>query len=300
MGAFKLTPYLMDHSASEAFAFLIEVEGKKIIYTGDYREHGHKANAFKLFLDTEMGEIDLLLTEGTQAPVLSGDSEKKVMGDISELIKTKTGTVYVMCSGQNVDLLSSLGGIAAQNGKFLAIDGYVALVLETLKDLALKQGLKLKIPGLDSDYLKILDTSTMKNLAKYYPEASEKIAKKMVSWDWVNENLDKMIIPLRTYSQYWVDKNIKSFKEGIFIYSMWEGYTEEVEFYKTIAYFKRKGLEKHSVHVSGHAYFSTICKLVENKKPKHIIPIHTEHPEIFAKEFGNRVHILKNGGEFIV
>jgi len=37
---------------------------------------------------------------------------------------------------------------------------------------------------------------------------------------------------------------------------------------------------------------------VENKKPRHIIPIHTEHPEIFQAAFGDRVHPMQNGGEF--
>lgn len=300
IGSFKLTPYLMDHSASESFAFLIEAEGKKVIYTGDYREHGNKANAFKRFLAKDMGTVDLLITEGTQAAVETGETEKKIMGDIAELLKTKQGAAYVLCSGQNVDLLSSLGGIAAQQGRFLVIDGYVALILETLKALALKQGIALKIPGLDSDYLKIIDTPTMKNLRKYYPAAAARLAKKVVSWAWVNENLNKLIIPVRTYSQTWLEKNVKSFKDGIFIYSMWEGYTEELEFKKVIEYFQKKGMEKHSIHVSGHAYFSTIRKLVANKKPRHIIPVHTEHPEIFKAAFGDRVHIMRDGGAFLL
>ncbi len=298
VGAFKLTPYLMDHSASESFAFLIEAEGKKVIYTGDYREHGHRTHAFTRFLDTQMGKIDLLLTEGTQAQVETGDNEKKVMMDIEGLIKPGSGALYVMCSGQNVDLLASLGGIAARKGRFLAIDGYVALILETLKTLALKQGVKLQLPGIDSAYLRVLDTPTMKNLRKYYPEAAKKISGKLVSWDWVNRNLNDLVIPVRTYAQHWVRANVKSFNNALLVYSMWEGYKEDLEYKKTLEYFKARGMGAHSAHVSGHAYFSTIRKLVENKKPAHIIPIHTEHPELFRAAFGGRVHVLQNGGEF--
>ena len=50
VGRFVITPYLMDHTAAESFAFLIESDGKRVIYTGDYREHGNKAAAFKQFL----------------------------------------------------------------------------------------------------------------------------------------------------------------------------------------------------------------------------------------------------------
>lgn len=300
IGAFTLTPYLMDHSASESFAFLIEAEGKKLIYTGDYRDHGHRANAFGKFLAARMGPIDLILTEGTQARVETGDNEKKVMMDIERLIKPESGALYVMCSGQNVDLLSSLGGIAARTGRFLAIDGYVALVLETLKALALKQGVKLQIPGLASPYLRVLDTPTMKNLRKYYPAEAEKISGKLVSWEWVNANIGSLVIPVRTYAQQWVKANVRSFRNALLVYSMWEGYKEDIEYQRTLDYFKARGMEAHSMHVSGHAYFSTIRKLIENKKPRHIIPIHTEHPEIFIEAFGQRVHVLRNGGEFIL
>ena len=295
VGDFSITPYLMDHSASEAFAFLIEGEGKKVIYTGDYREHGHKANAFKKFLNTDMGKIDVLITEGTMAGVEDGKTEKMVMREISNLINSKTGTVYVMCSGQNVDLLSSLGGIADQKSRYLATDGYIALVLERLK-----AGAKLQIPGIEKDYFKVIDNYTMKSVRKHkeYAETTSKIEKKLVSWQWINANDRQLIIPVRTYSQSWIEKNIKNFDNAVFIYSMWEGYQDDIEFDKTIKFFTKRGIKMHKIHASGHAYMSTIRKLVKNKNPRCIIPIHTEHPEIFSKEFGESVCLMKNGETF--
>lgn len=35
----KITPYIVDHSAYGAFMFLIEADGKRVLYTGDYRNH---------------------------------------------------------------------------------------------------------------------------------------------------------------------------------------------------------------------------------------------------------------------
>jgi ribonuclease J len=37
---FKVYPYLMDHSSPEAFAFMIEVDGKRVFYSGDIRSTG--------------------------------------------------------------------------------------------------------------------------------------------------------------------------------------------------------------------------------------------------------------------
>ena len=39
IGPFKITPYLMDHSSPDAFAFLVEADGKRLFYTGDLRAH---------------------------------------------------------------------------------------------------------------------------------------------------------------------------------------------------------------------------------------------------------------------
>jgi mRNA degradation ribonuclease J1/J2 len=36
IGEFAITPYLMDHSAPDAAAFLIEADGQRIFYTGDF------------------------------------------------------------------------------------------------------------------------------------------------------------------------------------------------------------------------------------------------------------------------
>ena len=40
IGDFTITPYLVDHSAVDAYAFLIEAEGKRLFYSGDLRSHG--------------------------------------------------------------------------------------------------------------------------------------------------------------------------------------------------------------------------------------------------------------------
>src|SRR4030042_5052138 len=43
IGSFKITPFLIDHSAYDAYSLLIETDGKKFFYSGDFRIHGRKA-----------------------------------------------------------------------------------------------------------------------------------------------------------------------------------------------------------------------------------------------------------------
>lgn len=42
-----IKPILVDHSAYNSFMFLIEADNKRILYTGDYRNHGYKGKLFK-------------------------------------------------------------------------------------------------------------------------------------------------------------------------------------------------------------------------------------------------------------
>ena len=40
IGSFTITPYLMDHSAFDAYGFLVSAGEKSLFYTGDFRGHG--------------------------------------------------------------------------------------------------------------------------------------------------------------------------------------------------------------------------------------------------------------------
>ena len=42
LGPFTLTPYLVDHSAYDAYALLVEADGQRLFYSGDFRGHGRK------------------------------------------------------------------------------------------------------------------------------------------------------------------------------------------------------------------------------------------------------------------
>ena len=46
IGDFRITPYLVDHSATDAYAFLIEADGKRVLYSGDFRANGRKSILF--------------------------------------------------------------------------------------------------------------------------------------------------------------------------------------------------------------------------------------------------------------
>lgn len=51
IGDIFITPFSVDHSACDSYMFLIETDGKKILYTGDFRLHGFRGKAIPKILD---------------------------------------------------------------------------------------------------------------------------------------------------------------------------------------------------------------------------------------------------------
>ena len=45
VGGITVIPLLVDHSAFDAYMFIIEAEGKRILHTGDFRGHGFRGKA---------------------------------------------------------------------------------------------------------------------------------------------------------------------------------------------------------------------------------------------------------------
>ena len=78
-------------------------------------------------------------------------------------------------------------------------------------------------------------------------------------------------------------------QNGLFIASCIDPYAEEfLDNTKTIANKLLKlGIPSYRIHASGHAKPHDIINFVKEINPKNLIPIHTEHAELFNKLFEN-------------
>ena len=66
IGDCRVTPLAVDHSIFGSVAFLIEAEGKTLLYSGDFRNHGRKPGMIRDLLDyLKNKKVDVLLVEGT-------------------------------------------------------------------------------------------------------------------------------------------------------------------------------------------------------------------------------------------
>lgn len=109
IGEFTITPFLVDHSAFDALAFLVEARGKKLFYSGDFRAHGRKAKLFKLMVKKPPQNIDCLLMEGSALG--RDDAQYKTEGDvekrIEDILRERKNITFLFASSQNIDRIVS-------------------------------------------------------------------------------------------------------------------------------------------------------------------------------------------------
>src|SRR5690606_29351101 len=65
LGPFTITPFLVDHSAYDSYAILVEADDKRLFYSGDFRAHGRKASLVERLIADPPKNVDVLLMEGT-------------------------------------------------------------------------------------------------------------------------------------------------------------------------------------------------------------------------------------------
>ena len=137
IGPFTITPISIDHSAHDSYCLLIETEGKRLIYSGDIRAHGRKADLFHRLVSNPPENIDVLICEGTQigrVPDFAYPDEHSVAARMAELFKNTEGMCLVWCSGQNIDRIASVFEATKQSGRQLILDMYTAEIMRATGD----------------------------------------------------------------------------------------------------------------------------------------------------------------------
>jgi ribonuclease J len=133
LGPFRITPFLVDHSAYDAYALLVEAAGRRLFYSGDLRGHGRKAALFEKFVASPPSNIDVLLLEGTTLgrpeTGLRFPTEADVEVKLTAEMKATSGMMLVCASAQNIDRMVSVYRAAKRAGRTMLIDVYAAEML---------------------------------------------------------------------------------------------------------------------------------------------------------------------------
>lgn len=292
IGDFKITPYLVDHSAFDALAFMIEAGGKKVFYSGDFRGHGRKSELFRRMLDHPLGEIDCLLLEGSM--IGRGDQafkdESAVENGIVKILRSTNNINFLFASSQNIDRIVSAYRACLKTGHVFVIDLYTAYILDALRKVS-KNIPQFNWKNIRVKFLKSHADALANNVSQklLYVYNSRKI-----DIPEINKNKDKILMLARNNSVFPIlVKNIRGIAGAKIIYSMWEGYLKD----KFREYCGQNGIIIEQVHTSGHATVSDLKAFAFAVNPKVLVPIHTFESKEYPALFRN-VTILNDGEIF--
>lgn len=278
----KVTAYTVDHSAYGACAYLIECDGKRILYSGDIRLHGVKGVLYKNLPK----DVDSLLLEGTNVlRAKNNPTEREVEDQFVEAFNEAPDALHLIwCSAKNIDRICALFRACIRCSRTLVLDPYTANVLAAVAQL------NPHIPTVTTaKQMRVYFPYYLtKRLLERNPESyiySLEPRKNKVSYNDFMTKPKRYVMLVRpttlSYLQQIKAPHIRLIK------SIWSGYWNEPSTERFRGWVEEHCEAVKDIHSSGHADIQSLQRIVEFVRPKTIIPIHTDAPKQFCDIFVN-------------
>ncbi|MCX6244664.1 MAG: MBL fold metallo-hydrolase [Bacteroidetes bacterium] len=287
LDTFKVYSYLVDHSSPEGLAFLIEVDGKRVFYSGDFRSTGRKGFLYDRMISNPPKNINLLLIEGTmvERSKQEYETEAEVERAITDIVMNQQNMTFVVSAAQNIDRFCSVFTACLKANKMLIIDVYTAFVLELVSKMSNR------LPTIDAHRILVynpksqMDKVTEEEFVDFVTRVNTKALH-----NGVFVKPEKFVYFLRFPQKKFVNALFTTNKNNVnLIYSQWGGYLKErykVPSTDTINKLKvQKNINFSHIHTSGHAPVEELIELAKAISPEKIVPIHTENPTKMKLEF---------------
>lgn len=283
LGEIQITPIAVEHSAREAFMFLLQAEEKTLLYTGDYRGGAEIPAKVQTLLSAQ--PLDLLISEGTniqrgKLPAgKKGLDEDGICEKVVELADQYDGTIFVLASATNEPRIQTIQKAAAKSGRLVCEDLFQTVV----RNHANKRNIQRFVAfGM-----------TKEKSPRIFPYFEELHAQRQLLGAKSLAKLpQKKIIFVRDSMADFIETYLSCCKKRlhhVLIYSVWQGYkvtTQKISFLNSC-----RGMELDVVdfHCSGHASPAELESLIRHLEPKTLIPVHceAEHRDAFLEMYHN-------------
>lgn len=285
IGPFSITPYLVDHSAYDAYALVIEGGGRRLFYSGDVRGHGRKSKLFEAMLRDPPRAIDSMLMEGSSLGRLDSKERFPTEAEIEERLVEKFSTpgfVVVSASAQNIDRIVSLYRACKRSSRTLVLDLYALEILRATGCAHVPQvgwpNLVVYVPEYQRRQIR---RSQRFELLPHYKPARIYRDKLAAMRDRAVMLFRPAMLPDIDEAQMWAGAR------GI--WSQWDGYLKDGDAAKLAAELRERLVPLEVIHTSGHADVTDLKRLSEAVAPKRLVPIHTFDGDRFSEFFSNVV-----------
>lgn len=260
INSLSIKSYLCDHSAYDSYMLEISKESEMILYTGDFRSNGRKN--FSILLEELPQNIDLLITEHTN--LCYKNQTEKQLEKIAVNIMKNYNRVFLLQSTLNIDRLVSFYRASKQTNKKFIMSKTTSEISSFFSHIPSPIKFRDCYTYIQNNY----KTNEYQNIKISFK--TKLLSRKSIAYE--KEYVMQINSRMSNYLKK-LDK-IKPLKDSVLIYSMWDGYKEDMkDFLEEI---KKLGIDIVDLHVSGHADVFTINRLIEWVKPHEVLIVHSE------------------------
>lgn len=290
LGPFDVTPWLVDHSAFDAYALVVEANGRRLLYTGDVRAHGRKPGLLAA-LARDVGPVEVLLMEGTRVQADTDERSALTEANVEEACATlfaqANGMALVFYSPQNVDRLVSLYRAAKRSGRIFVMDLYAASITAATKRPTIPQagwdGVRVYVPH--SQRRRVIEHEAFDRI--------DAVRASRIYADELRERASDVVMTCRASMLGELERG-GCLGGAEAVWSMWPGYLDRLAGPQLRERLSGLGITLEVVHASGHAATDDLQEFASAVKPEHLVPIHTSAAEQFADLF-SQVEIQEDG-----
>lgn len=264
----RVTPIGVEHSAKDAYMFLVRADGKNVLYTGDFRASEKAVSAVRELLG-EGQKLDLLITEGTN--VRPGKQERAGEFQGEEWVKRRAagrmhlyqGTVFVLCSSANEDRIQAISTAAVWAGRTVCEDLFQSAVRNCV-----------------DESIQRFVASGVKEDSRAWPYFDKLYRQKaLVGAETLAKLPERKVIFVRTsmlsFLAKYLDARLPEEEESpLLLYSMWQGYKQTAAVKRVLDFCAQRGITVEDLHTSGHAVREEVKALIDGLRPAALLPIH--------------------------
>lgn len=282
LGPFTITPFLVDHSAYDSYAVLVEADGKRLFYSGDFRAHGRKASLIDRLISSPPPGVDLLVMEGTCVgrEDKTFPSEDDLVSPMAELFGQTAGMPLVWCSGQNIDRIVTVFKACKRAKRQFIIDMYTAEILRATGNDRLPQaewnGMKVFLPT--SQKLRIIRDKAFDVSDSYKPYRIYETQLAHAAPRSVMLFRPSMVRDL---------ESAECLTGAAVVCSVWLGYLDDPRQHPFVDWMKGRGIRLDHCHTSGHASIADLRRLRDAFPSAVAVPVHLTDRERFSTLFSN-------------